>query len=71
MRVDVEMLRHLVPHYIQSSDYLGSLYNLLDDIMMNARDRCLDKDTVADGSEFYYDNDRMVLPASILLSFME
>jgi len=70
MRVDVELFRHMVPHYVKS-DLSGPLLNLLDDIMMNVRDRCLDKDTVGDGSEFYDDDGKMHLPGDILLLYME
>jgi len=76
MQVDVEFFRHMVPHYVKD-DFMDdgtngrtSLYNLLNDAMLNAGQRCLDPECV--GVDEYYDSERacIVTPISIVREFM-
>lgn len=71
IRVDVEFLRRIVPHYV-SEQLSIPLLNLLDDIMFVVTDRCKDKETIGDGSEFYNPkNGRGTTPISILQQYMD
>jgi hypothetical protein len=52
LQVDVALLRHMIPHYIRE-DFLadgtnacGSMENILDDVMTNAGERCIDDDCI-------------------------
>eukprot|EP00590_Aulacoseira_subarctica_P008720 CAMPEP_0172426826 /NCGR_PEP_ID=MMETSP1064-20121228/39287_1 /TAXON_ID=202472 /ORGANISM="Aulacoseira subarctica , Strain CCAP 1002/5" /LENGTH=739 /DNA_ID=CAMNT_0013170657 /DNA_START=42 /DNA_END=2261 /DNA_ORIENTATION=+ len=43
VQMDVELLRHMIPHYVGSED-AEKLFNLLDDVLFNASERCLDQE---------------------------
>ena len=43
VQIDVELLRHMIPHYVGSED-AEKLFNLLDDVLFNASERCLDQE---------------------------
>jgi hypothetical protein len=54
LQVDVALLRHMIPHYIRE-DFLAdgtnacvSIENILDDVMTNAGERCIDGDSIGD-----------------------
>ena len=70
LKVDVEFLRRMIPHYV-GSNLTGALYDMLDDVMINARDRCIDKELVGDGTEFFDEGNKLCSPFSIIQQFME
>ena len=41
IRIDVELLRIFIPHYISDSYYSEKLYTLLQDVLSNADERCM------------------------------
>lgn len=59
LQVDVALLRHMIPHYIRE-DFLAngtnacvSMESILDDVMTNAGERCIDDDCI--GNEEFQD----------------
>jgi hypothetical protein len=76
LQVDVALLRHMIPHYIREDFYAdganacGSIENILDDVMTNAGERCIDFDSI--GNERFQDSlsGAMKTPLGIVRQFM-
>jgi len=48
VQIDVEMIRHMIPHYVDMG-LAGTLHNLLDDVMISVGERCLEKEPLEEG----------------------
>ena len=77
MQTNCEFLRHLLPHYVadetlaDGTNPLSGLSNLLNDVMLNVGDRCVDVECV--GVNEYYDEARRTIstPLGIARRFFE
>jgi len=77
IQVDVEFLRFMLPHYVggsasgsSSSTNVESLGNLLDELMLNVGERCMDVECV--GVTEYYDESRrqVMTPLGIVIGYL-
>ena len=76
MKVDAIFLRYLLPHYVK--DEFGTpeasactcLFNLIDDIMLIAGQRCVDPEIVGDDEYYDAEKDEIVSPYWIVQQFL-
>jgi hypothetical protein len=72
IQVDVEFLKYLLPHYIsEDSTEIESLQTVLNDIVLNAGERCIEMEVV--GVTEYYDEamGKVMSPLSIALGWLK
>jgi len=69
MQVDVEFLRFMLPHYVKEES-IESLNNLLNDLILNVGERCMDVECVAVTEYYDEGRDRVMTPTSIVLSYL-
>lgn len=66
IQVDAEFLKYMLPHYI-SQDYATDLNALINDLVMNAGERCLDSECVGVNEFFDEVRSKILSPLSIAL----
>ena len=70
IQVDSEFLKYMLPHYI-SQDYLADLNGLINDLVMNAGERCLDSECVGVNEFFDEVRTKILSPLSIALGWLK
>lgn len=76
MKVDAILIRYLLPHYV--NDVFGtpeanactSLFNILDDVMLKAGQRCVDPEVVGDDDYYDAEKDEIVTPYFLVRQFL-
>lgn len=76
MKVDAILIRYLLPHFVKDefgtpeANACTSLFNILDDIMLKAGQRCVDPDVVSDDDFYDADKDEIVTPYYLVRQFL-
>ena len=76
MNVDAILIRYLLPHFVKDefgtpeANACTSLFNILDDIMLKAGQRCVDPDVVGDDDFYDADKDEIVTPYYLVRQFL-
>ena len=76
MKVDAILIRYLLPHFVKDefgtpeANACTSLFNILDDIMLKAGQRCVDPDVVGDDDFYDADKDEIVTPYYLVRQFL-
>jgi len=76
MKVDAVLLRYLVSHYV--SDTYGTpeanactcVCNLIEDVMLNAEQRCVDPEVIGDDEYYDAERDEIVTPFLLVQQFL-
>lgn len=77
LKVDVVFLRYVMPHFV--SDEFGtpeahcrsSLFNIMDDAMLQAGQRCFDHEVTGDDDYYDVNRDEIVTPYQLVQQFIE
>ncbi|KAL7514554.1 hypothetical protein ACHAXN_013353 [Cyclotella atomus] len=76
MKVDAILIRYFLPHFVKDefgtpeANACTSLFNILDDIMLKAGQRCVDPETVGDDDYYDAEKDEIVTPYFLVRQFL-
>ena len=76
MKVDAILMRYLLTHFVKDefgtpeANACTSLFNILDDIMLKAGQRCVDTEVVGDDDYYDADKDEIVTPYYLVRQFL-
>jgi len=76
MKVDAVLLRYLVPHYVKDvygtpeANACTGVCNAIDDVMLNAGQRCVDPEVIGDDEYYDAEKDEIVTPFQLVQQFL-
>jgi len=76
MKVDAVLLRYLVPHYVKDvygtpeANACTGVCNAIDDVMLNAEQRCVDPEVIGDDEYYDAEKDEIVTPFLLVQQFL-
>jgi hypothetical protein len=76
MKVDAVFLRYLVPHYVKDvygtpeANACTGVCNAIDDVMLNAGQRCVDPEVIGDDEYYDAEKDEIVTPFQLVQHFL-
>ena len=76
MKVDVVLLRYLVPHYVKDvygtpeANACTGVCNAIDDVMLIAGQRCVDPEVIGDDEYYDAEKDEIVTPFQLVQQFL-
>lgn len=76
MKVDAVLLRYLVPHFIKDeygtpdANACTGVCNVIDNVMLNAEQRCVDPEVIGDDEYYDAEKDEIVTPFILVQQFL-
>jgi len=76
MKVDAVLLRYLLPHYVKDvygtpdANAFTSVCNAIDNVMLNAEQRCVDPEVIGDDEYYDSEKDEIVTPFLVVQQFL-